>query len=80
VPATGRYFIQGSPAGSYTVLGGATVPFVVSEHGFTGTPSAPWPFRPSACCLAAAASYELRPWFNTFVELNYGSSETKGPV
>ncbi|MFC3079933.1 TonB-dependent receptor domain-containing protein [Phenylobacterium terrae] len=79
VPLTGRYFVEGAPASSYTYVGGAVVPFTVAAHGYNRNATRTLAIPTERIMVAADADFELTEGLNAFVEINYGSSETDGP-
>ena len=82
VPLTGRYFITGQPAGapaSYTLINGQATAFSVAAHGYNRNAQRSLAIPTERIMFAADADYELMENLEGFLELNYGSSETKGP-
>jgi outer membrane receptor protein involved in Fe transport len=79
VAATGRYFVTGSPAGSYTFINGTSQPFSTALYGYNRNAQRTLAIPTERIMFAADADYKITDNFKAFVEVNYGSSETKGP-
>jgi iron complex outermembrane recepter protein len=79
VTPTGRYFTPGGAAASYTIINGQAVPFSIAAHGYNRNAQRTLAIPTERIMLAADADYKIANGLNAFVEINYGSSETKGP-
>lgn len=79
VPLTGRYFIVGAPAASYTLIGQDAVAFNTAAHGYNRNARRTLAIPTERIMVAADADFELTQGVNAFVEFNYGSSETNAP-
>ena len=82
VPLTGRFFVTGQPAGSassYTLINGVATPFSVAAHGYNRNAKRTLAIPTERILFAANGDYEVFHGLTSFVELNYGSSETNAP-
>ncbi|HEY9216421.1 MAG TPA: TonB-dependent receptor [Phenylobacterium sp.] len=79
VPLTGRYFIVGAPASSYTLIGGEARPFSTALYGYNRNARRTLAIPTERIMFAADADFEITEGMNAFVEINYGSAETDAP-